>query len=134
MPIAQMVMLSHQPAPPGMVAEPIAVTRIDPTWREIEDAITAMDATRFLVLVSSRLDLDAVSDPDALVVEFGEGHGYMLYQQALHTEIGKSAWRSRSAVNVLEPSTLDISMVLQIVAAYGKGSSFEDIERQFPEV
>lgn len=134
MPIAQMVVLKHLPAPSGMVAEPKSVTRLDPTWDEIKDAIRAMDAKRFMVLLSARMDIDALSDPDALAVEFGDGHGFMLYQQSLHTEIGKSAWRTRSALNVLVPSAISVETVLQIVAAYRNGSSFDEIEGKFPGV
>lgn len=134
MPIAQMVLISHQPAPAGMVSDPVAVTYLDPTWDQIKDAIRAMNETKFMVLLSSRMDVDAPSDPDALAIEFGEGHGYMLYQQALHTEIGKSAWRTRSTANVLVPSDITIGVVLQIAAAYRNGLDFDLIDQKFPGV
>lgn len=134
MAIAQMVVLTHSPAPAGMVAEPIGQTQIDPTDKEVADAIKAMNGDRFMVVVSTRMDFDVLFDPDALTIEFGEGHGYLIYQQAFTTQIGAGAWRSRSAVNVTAPNSLDLRTVLKIVDAFRHGASFDDIARKFPEV
>lgn len=134
MAIAQMVVLAHNPAPAGMVAEPFGQTQIDPTDKEVADAIKAMNNDRFMVVLSTRMDLDVLFDPDALTIEFGAGHGYLIYQQAFTTQIGANAWRSRSAENVTAPNNLDLRTVLKIVDAYRHGRGFDEIARKFPEV
>lgn len=35
--------------------------------------------------------------------------------------------------HMLHPSTIGLDTVLKVVAAYGKGSSFDDIALNFPE-
>lgn len=134
MTIAQLVVLSHRPAPPGMVAEPRYATTIDPTWDEIRNAIVALNKIRFMLILSSRMDIDAPSDPDALTVEYGSGHGYMLYQQGYTTELASTSWRSKSTESIAQPSTIKREMVLRIVAAYRNGDSFDQIAAKFPEV
>lgn len=134
MTIAQMVVLTHSPAPAGMVAEPVGQTQIDPTREEVTGAIKAMNEDRFMVVLSTRMDLDVLFDPDALTIEFGAGHGFLIYQQAFTTEIGANAWRSKSAVNVTAPNALDLKTVLKIVAAFRAGAGFEELARKFPDV
>jgi hypothetical protein len=134
MAIVQLVQLIHQSARAGLIAQPRTIARLSPSWNELKDAITSMNGDRFMVVVSSRLDIDAVSDPDALIIEFGAGHGFMLYQQSFHSEIASSAWRSRSAMNMLQPSTISVDTVLKVAAVYAKGSNFDDISLEFPEV
>lgn len=129
-----MVVLSHPPVPAGVVSQPLLVTAIDPTWDDIRIAIAALSKSCFMVILTSRMDLDAPSDPDALTVEYGQGHGYMMYQQAFTTEIASTSWRSRSAESISQPSTIKTETVLRVVAAYRNGSSFEEIAAKFPEV
>jgi hypothetical protein len=134
MAIAQMVLLVHKPAPKGMVADPDVITTIDPSWDQIRHAVAAMGNDHFMLIVSSRLDFDAPTDPDALVVEYGEGHGFMLYQQGLGTEIGSTSWRTKSAEKVIQPSTITPDQVLGIIGAYNDGSSFDNIASKFPDL
>ena len=104
MPIAQMVLLSHREAPSGMVAEPSAVLHKDPSADDGDAAIRRMDDENFVVLLSRRADFDALSDEDALVVEYGDGRGFSLYQQPCTTGGIEKPWRSRSAENANIPS------------------------------
>lgn len=133
MPIAQLVALTHGPAPAGMVAEPFGRTQIDPPWPDVAAAVGAMNDERFMVVVSARATPDVLFDPDALTIEFAAGRGYLLYQQAFTTKAGASAWRSQSAANVFAPNTLSLETVLAIVAAIGRGASFDEIAQAFPD-
>jgi hypothetical protein len=134
MPVAQMVTLTHPPVRPGMLADPTVATTINPSWDQINRAISTMDADRFMVLLGTRLDLEASADPDALAIEFGEGLGFMLYQLGFTSDVHSNSWRSRSAENAIIPSTVNLDTVLRIVAAHGKGTSFDEISSSFPEV
>ncbi len=130
----QIVALTHRPAPPGMVAEPIATTSINPPWSQIESTICAMDDDRFMVLLSARADIDAAEDQDALAIEFGEGFGFTLYQLGFAKGAASTAWRSRSADHVTIPGITEIDIVLRIAAAFSRGASFNEISLNFSGV
>jgi hypothetical protein len=131
---AQMALLSHREAPEGMVAEPALELQHSPPPENITAAIRRMNDEHFIVLLSLRADIDVLSDPDALVVEYGDGHGFMLYQAAFINDGAAKAWHSRSAENVCLPSVVNIDDVLRVVASYCNGASFENLVEQFPDL
>lgn len=133
MPITQMVLLSHRKAPLGMVAEPSAVLHRGPSADDIDAAIRRMDDENFVVVLSRRADFDALSDEDALIVEYGDGHGFSLYQQPFPTGGTEKPWRSRSAENANIPSSLEISDVLQAIDLFRSGMCYGEIAVRLPD-
>lgn len=117
-----------------MVAEPILELQQSPSPENITAAVRRMSDEHFIVLLTLRANVDVLSDPDALVVEYGDGHGFMLYQAAFTNNGAAKAWHSRSAENVNAPSSLNVDDVLRVVAFYCNGASFEDIAEQFPDL
>lgn len=117
-----------------MVAEPALELQQNALPENITAAVRRMNDEHFIVLLSLRADADVLSDRDALVVEYGDGHGFMLYQAAFTTNGAAKAWRSRSAESVCLPSTLSVHDVLRVVASYCNSASFETIAEEFPDL
>lgn len=117
-----------------MVAVPAFELQQSPSPESITAAIRRMNDEHFIVLFSLHSHIDVLSDPDALVVEYGDGHGFMFYQRAFTENGGAEAWHSRSAENVTAPSTLGVDDVLRVVCSYCDGASFEGIAEQFPDL
>lgn len=130
----QMALLDHRAAPEGMVAEPALELHQNPSPENITAAVRRMNDEHFIVLLSLRADVDVLSDPDTLVVEYGDGHGFMIYQAAFTSNGAAKAWHSRSAGNVSLPSAVSFNDVLRVVASYCNGASFEDLAEQFPDL
>lgn len=134
MAIAQMVLLSHREAPSGMVAEPSATLHRAPSQDDVDAAVRRMNDQNFVVLLSRQADFDAVWGENALVVEYGDGHGFALYQQRFPVGTAERPWRSRSAENVDVPSTLEISDVLRAIELFRDGLSFGEIAERLPDL
>ena len=117
-----------------MVAEPSAVLHRDPSADDIDAAIRRMDDQNFVVLLSRRASFDALSDEDALVVEYGDGHGFSLYQQPFSTGGTEKPWRSRSAESATIPSMLTVFDVLQAIGLFRSGMPVGEIAVQLPEL
>lgn len=129
-----MIALVHQHAPDGMVAVPNVVATMEPSETQISRAVDEMGSDQFMLILSRSVDVDALTDPDALYVEFGDGHGFMLYQRPSSDETGSPSWQSKSAENLLINSTINSDDVLEIISAYASGLRFDEFVTRFPDV
>ncbi|MEZ2407336.1 hypothetical protein AB6806_11010 [Bosea sp. RCC_152_1] len=110
-----------------------AEVTVDPDWREIEDAIRALDDERFMVLLSARTDLDCSVDPDALAVTFQPGFGFSLFQAAFVSDHSPAIWRTRSAARCLGQSEVDLDLALLLAQTFSETASFGDLDRVYAD-
>lgn len=129
-----MALIRHREAPPLMVAEPTIEMRQGLSWEDVSTAISKMDDVLFLIVLNRRKDVDFISDPDALMVEYSEICGFMLYQGLFFHDHLSKPWRSKPPEDIRVPSTVTIEDVLGVASSFCSGASFKEIDERFPHI
>lgn len=104
---------------------------LNPTWAAIERAVHALDGERFMVLLSTKGDVECVCDEEALAIDFLPGFGFSLFQSAFASDHDPAVWRTKLAGHSFGQSDVDLNLALQLAAAYAETGSFDALQNVY---
>ena len=129
--VKQMGELHYAAASSSSFSQAGCTVTLNPTWAAIERAVHTLDGEHFMLLLSTKNDVECVCDEEALAIDFLPGFGFSLFQSVFAADHDPAVWRTKLAGRCFGQSDIDLNLALRLAAIYTATGSFNALQKVY---